>query len=92
MMTEQHKYAAIFAALVAVFLTGRASVGGVSHTDECDPEISALEVAERQVGELTGKLASAEARGLERAVCSVSVRPVRSASAQQRRLVMPSIV
>lgn len=67
-MTEQHKNAAILAALVAVFLTGRASVGGVSHTDECDPEISALEVAERQVGELTGKLATAEARGLERCV------------------------
>lgn len=67
-MTEHHKYAAILAALVAVFLTGRASVGGVSHTDECDPEISALEVAERQVGELTGKIASAEARGLERCV------------------------
>ena len=67
-MTEQHKYSAILAALVAVFLTGRASVGGVSHTDECDPEISALEVAERQVGELTGKVATAEARGLERCV------------------------
>jgi hypothetical protein len=62
-MTEQHKHAAILAALVAVFLTGRASVGGVSHTDECDPEISALEVAE-----LTGKVATAEARGLERCV------------------------
>lgn len=67
-MTEQHKHAAILAAIVAAFLTGRASVGGVSHTDECDPEISALEVAERQVGELTGKVATAEARGLERCV------------------------
>jgi len=67
-MIEQHKHAAILAAIVAIFLTGRASVGGVSHTDECDPEISALEVAERQVGELTSKVASAEARGLERCV------------------------
>lgn len=67
-MTEQHKHAAILAALVAVFLTGRASVGGVSHTEECDPEISALAVAERQVGELTGEVATAEARGLERCV------------------------
>ncbi len=67
-MTDQHKQAAILAAIVAIFLTGRASVGGVSHTDECDPEISALEVAERQVGELTGEVATAEARGLERCV------------------------
>ena len=67
-MTEQQRYAGLAALLVFSFISGRASVGGVSHTDECNPEISALEVAERQVGELTGKIATAEARGLERCV------------------------
>tara|TARA_R100000388_G_scaffold65912_1_gene47880 strand:+ start:2260 stop:2571 length:312 start_codon:yes stop_codon:yes gene_type:complete len=67
-MTDQQTYAAIALSVLLSFVGGRASVGEVSHTDECAPEIAAIETAEQQIGDLTGQQAQAEARGLERCV------------------------
>ena len=67
-MTEQQSAGVVVLCALLSFVGGRASVGEASHTEECAPEINALETAELQIGELTGQQAQAEARGLERCV------------------------
>tara|TARA_Y100000114_G_C11716018_1_gene305965 strand:- start:210 stop:521 length:312 start_codon:yes stop_codon:yes gene_type:complete len=86
-MTEQQSLALIALSVLLSFVGGRASVGGVSHTDECAPEIAAIETAEQQIGVLTGQQAQAEARGLERCVarereaCEERIRATEEAGA-----------
>ena len=86
-MTEKQGLAIIALSALLSFIGGRASVGGASHTDECAPEITALETAEQQIGELTGQQAQAEARGLERCVrrereaCEERIRAAEEAGA-----------
>ncbi len=64
-MTEQQNLAIIAFSALLSFVGGRASVSSADHAEECRPEIEALEVAERQIGDLETDLAGAEARGLK---------------------------
>ena len=84
-MTDQQTYAAIALSFLISFFGGRASVSSADHVEECRPEIEALEVAERQIGNLETALAGAEARGLkaciarERRLCKDQIEATEAA-------------
>jgi|DEB0MinimDraft_6_1074348.scaffolds.fasta_scaffold52915_2 hypothetical protein len=85
-MTDQQTYAAIALSFLISFFGGRASVSSVAHSDECRPEIEAVEVAEKQISDLETALAGAEARGLkaciarERRLCKGQIEATEEAA------------
>jgi len=85
-MTDQQTYAAIALSFLISFFGGRASVSSVAHSDECRPEIEAVEVAEKQISDLETALAGAEARGLkaciarERRLCKDQIEATEEAA------------
>ena len=87
LLSNQQYLIPALAALLS-FLGGRASVGTTPHSVECDPEIQALQVAERQLSQLEQSLqrrvleATQECRQAEEVVCAAKLEELKDACEQ----------
>jgi hypothetical protein len=87
LLSNQQYLIPALAALLS-FLGGRASVGTTPRSEVCNPEIQALQAAERQLSQLEQSLqrrvleATQECREAEEAVCATKLQEFKDACEQ----------